>query len=103
MCFRPAGASTPKTCPECGMVNPAVAEKCVKCGAALPEDRIKCPHCGEMNDASVSECTECGTSLAGIAAGGAVPPASANGSQGVPKPPSAGVPKAPGAPPAPKH
>ena len=43
MCFRPAAASTPKTCPACGMINPAVAETCVKCGAELPEDRIKCP------------------------------------------------------------
>ena len=38
MCFRPAAASTPKTCPACGMINPAVADKCVKCGA---EDFLK--------------------------------------------------------------
>ena len=66
MCFRPAAASTPKTCPACGMINPAVAEKCVKCGAELPEDRIQCPHCGEMNIKDATECSECGTSLTGV-------------------------------------
>lgn len=94
MCFRPAAASTPKTCPACGMINPAVAEKCVKCGVELPEDRIKCPHCGEMNIAGATECSECGIDLSAVA--GAAP---------APAAPSAampGAPKAPGAPAAPK-
>ena len=59
------------------MINPAVADKCVKCGAELPEDRIKCPHCGEMNIASATECSECGTSLAGVE--GAAPAPAAPG------------------------
>ena len=75
MCFRPAAASTPKTCPECGMINPAVAEKCVKCGAELPEDRVKCPHCGEMNIAGATVCSECGSDIAGVEGNVAAPAA----------------------------
>ena len=96
MCFRPAAASTPKTCPACGMINPAVAEKCVNCGAELPEDRIKCPHCGEMNIKDATECSECGTSLVGVE--GAAP---APGAPAAPAPATPGAPAAPGAPGAP--
>ena len=76
------------------MINPAIAEKGVKCGAELPEDRIKCPHCGVMNIKGATECSECGTPLAGVA--GAAP------APGAPQPPAApapsAAPKAPGAP-----
>ena len=96
MCFRPAAASTPKTCPECGMINPAVADKCVKCGAELPEDRVKCPHCGEMNIAGATVCSECGSDIAGAEGNVAAPAA-----PGAPAPAVPGAPKAPGAPPAP--
>ena len=83
MCFRPAAASTPKTCPACGMINPAVAEKCVKCGAELPEDRIQCPHCGEMNIKGATECSECGTDLTGVE--GAAPAPAAPGARAMAK------------------
>ena len=97
MCFRPAAASTPKVCPECGMTNPAISEKCIKCGAELPEDRIQCPHCGEMNIATATECSECGTPL--TPNDGSAAPVAAPGAPSAPAAP--GAPKAPGAPSAP--
>ena len=90
MCFRPAAASTPKTCSNCGMVNPAIAEKCIKCGTALEEDRIKCPGCGEMNISTATECSECGRPL--TAAEGAPAP-SAQSAPSVPN--SSSIPGAP--------
>ena len=63
MCFRPATAATQKICPECEMINPAIAQKCIKCGAELPEDRVPCPNCGEMNAPGLTVCYECGAPL----------------------------------------
>lgn len=64
MCFRPATAAVQRICPDCGMINPGIAEKCIKCGASLPDDRIECPHCGEMMPPGSEICSECGTTLA---------------------------------------
>lgn len=91
MCFRPAAASTPKTCSSCGMINPAIADKCIKCGAELEEDRIQCPGCGEMNISTATECSECGRPLVPTGAPAPSAPGAfvAPGAPGAPKPPTA--------------
>lgn len=41
MCFRPANAAKPKTCPSCGAVNPSVRQTCIKCNADLGAEKAK--------------------------------------------------------------
>lgn len=98
MCFRPAAASTPKTCPACGMINPAVATKCIKCGEELPEDRVKCPHCGEMNIAGATVCSECGTKLTEDSSRPASKPVAIPSNSDAGNPPDIPSPSAPSAP-----
>lgn len=31
MCFRPATAAAPRTCSNCGAINPSMAKQCLKC------------------------------------------------------------------------
>jgi class 3 adenylate cyclase len=48
------------TCPACGYENPAAAQFCNGCGAALP---ARCGACGESNPAGARFCNQCGGSL----------------------------------------
>lgn len=48
-------------CSQCGVANPAVAERCSACGAALTEQR--CPECGRSNPDNANFCLHCGRQL----------------------------------------
>ena len=105
MCFRPTSSAGPKTCPNCGQLNPPSATQCIICHTELPDAVYKCPRCGADNDSAALECCECGmefgiddvedTSYIPKKPSGPGAPAA----PGAPKAPSApGAPKAPGAP-----
>lgn len=69
-------------CAYCGARNPAGAETCVQCGAAVAEGKarasgrvmgahrsraakpVPCPSCGAENPATARECSQCGASMA---------------------------------------
>lgn len=68
--FSPAaGPATGKTtrlatiaCPECGVANPAGAQRCSACGASLTMPEA-CPQCGYTNPPGANFCNRCGTKL----------------------------------------
>ena len=54
----------PKVCNFCGVANPATAEQCQACGAALPVDLPRdCPKCGRQHTSDALFCQACGTRL----------------------------------------
>ncbi len=63
------GAATGKTqrlstvaCPNCGVANPMMAERCSACGTNLTT-RSGCPRCGHANPPGANFCNRCGTDL----------------------------------------
>lgn len=67
-------AKMPKKCPECGLLNKYLVDKCRKCGAQLPERKLvyRCPKCGEDSFEDDPKCSGCGLPMEEVKAKGQV-------------------------------